>query len=61
MSACLRSFADHQDRGGRTVAGHVVLRGRSARDQGGGGVLDLHLVEEDVAVLGDFYVARAGD
>ena len=36
-----------------TITGDVILGGGRARDHASGGVLNLHLVEEDVAVFGE--------
>lgn len=37
----------------------VVLGGGGAGDERGRGVLDLHLVQQDIAVLGDLNLTRA--
>ena len=52
-------FADDEDVGGGAVARDVILRRGRPRDQGGRGMLNLHLVQQDVTVLGQFDVARA--
>ena len=57
----LHQLAHDEHRRGGAIAGDVVLRGRDARDHARGRVLDLHLVEEGVAVLGQLDVARARD
>lgn len=57
----LHEFADEQNVGGGAVACDVVLCGGGAGDHAGGGVLDLHFVEEDAAVLGEFDLSGAAD
>mmetsp|Transcript_45383 Transcript_45383/g.150482 ORF Transcript_45383/g.150482 Transcript_45383/m.150482 type:complete len:216 (+) Transcript_45383:2210-2857(+) len=57
----LHHLADDEDGGGGAVAGDVVLRGGDARNHARGRVLDLHLVQQRVPVLGELDVARAAD
>ena len=57
----LHELAHDEHRRRRAVAGDVVLRRRNACDHHGRRVLDLHLVEQRVAVLGELNVARARD
>ena len=47
----LEELPDEEDGGGGAVAGGIVLGGGGPGDEAGGGVLDLHLVEQHVAVL----------
>eukprot|EP00966_Prymnesium_polylepis_P265322 6129473-Prymnesium_polylepis.1 len=53
----LHELADNQHGGRGAVAGDVVLRGGDPRDHHRRRVLDLHLVEQRVAVLGQLDVA----
>mmetsp|Transcript_5410 Transcript_5410/g.16070 ORF Transcript_5410/g.16070 Transcript_5410/m.16070 type:complete len:288 (+) Transcript_5410:876-1739(+) len=55
----LHQFTDEHHSGGSAVPSDVVLGGRRACDHAGRGVLDLHLPEQHVAVLGDLDLARA--
>mmetsp|Transcript_12506 Transcript_12506/g.31646 ORF Transcript_12506/g.31646 Transcript_12506/m.31646 type:complete len:388 (+) Transcript_12506:2521-3684(+) len=57
----LQQLADHQHGGGRAVAGDVVLRHRRPRDHDGSRVLNLHLSQQHVAVLGELDVSSASD
>eukprot|EP00754_Rhynchopus_humris_P017203 Rhum_TRINITY_DN14549_c14_g1::Rhum_TRINITY_DN14549_c14_g1_i1::g.98893::m.98893 len=54
-------LANHNDGRRRAVAGLVVHRRGGARDEGGGGVLDLHLAEEHGAVLRHLDLAGTAD
>merc|ERR1719310_2452869 len=55
----LEELPDEQHSGGGSVPGGVVLSGGGAGDEAGSGVLDLHLVQQHVPVLGDLDVSRA--
>eukprot|EP00048_Salpingoeca_helianthica_P014740 m.223286 g.223286 ORF g.223286 m.223286 type:complete len:355 (-) comp16221_c0_seq1:23-1087(-) len=55
----LEQLADEQHVRGRAIARHVILRSGSTSNQRGSGVLDLHLLEQDHAVLGDLDVTSA--
>lgn len=57
----LQEFADEEDDARRTVSGHFVLSDGGPRNQSGGGVLDLHLGEEGLAVFGHLELACAVD
>jgi len=48
----LEHFTDEQHIRGGTITDNIVLGSRSTSNHGGCGVLDLHLVEQNVAVLG---------
>mmetsp|Transcript_4838 Transcript_4838/g.12157 ORF Transcript_4838/g.12157 Transcript_4838/m.12157 type:complete len:574 (-) Transcript_4838:48-1769(-) len=50
-------LAAEEDRGGRSVSRYLVLSSRRPRDQRGSGMLDLHLVKQNVAVLRQFDLA----
>jgi hypothetical protein len=54
-------LANEKDVGGGTVADDIVLGGGSAANHGGGRVLDLHLVQENAAVLGQLDLSGASD
>jgi len=54
-------LADEEHVGGGTVTDNIVLGGGSTADHGGGRVLDLHLVEQNSAVLGQLNLASATD
>mmetsp|Transcript_6999 Transcript_6999/g.17932 ORF Transcript_6999/g.17932 Transcript_6999/m.17932 type:complete len:368 (-) Transcript_6999:190-1293(-) len=55
----LQKFARQQHHGRRAVARDFVLRGGGARDHGRRRVHDLHLLQEDGAVLRELDLARA--
>jgi hypothetical protein len=57
----LHEVADDEDVGGGPIARHVVLRRRDPRDQARGRVLDHHLVQQRVAILGQLEIPRAAD
>jgi len=54
-------LTNEKDVGGGAVADDVVLGGGSAANHGGSGVLDLHLVQENAAVLGQLDLSGASD
>lgn len=57
---CLsQKFAGEQDGGGGAVTGDVVLSSCGSSNHNSCGVLDLHFVQENVAVLGDLDLAGA--
>jgi len=45
-------FSNKEDVGGGAIANNIVLSGGCTTDHSSSGVLDLHLVEENSAVLG---------
>ena len=47
-------FSDEEDVGGGAIANNVVLGGGCSGDHGRGRVLHLHLMQQDVTVLGQF-------
>ena len=47
--------------GGGTVTDDIILSGGSTADHGGSGMLDLHLVEEDAAILGQLDLSGAAN
>ena len=47
-------FSDEEHVGGGSVAYDVVLGGGCSRDHGSSWVLHLHLMQQDVSVLGQF-------
>mmetsp|Transcript_11307 Transcript_11307/g.30456 ORF Transcript_11307/g.30456 Transcript_11307/m.30456 type:complete len:387 (-) Transcript_11307:43-1203(-) len=55
----LEHFPDEQHGGRRAIAADVVLRRRGARDERRRRVLDLHLVQQHLAVLRQLDVSRA--
>lgn len=54
----LQQLSAEEDGGGRAVSGDVVLGCGGSGDHAGGGMLDLHLVEEDIAVFGELWGAN---
>ena len=46
-------LSNEENVGGGTITNDIVLSGGSATDHSSSGVLDLHLVEENVTILGD--------
>ena len=54
-------LTNEEDVGGGAVADDIILGGSGTADHGGGGVLDLHLVEENTAILGKFDLSGATD
>lgn len=55
----LQEFADKQHNRGRAVAADIVLSGRSSRDHDSSRVLNLHLAQQDVTVLGKLDLYRS--
>eukprot|EP00091_Calanus_sinicus_P009652 TRINITY_DN22491_c0_g1_i1.p1 TRINITY_DN22491_c0_g1~~TRINITY_DN22491_c0_g1_i1.p1 ORF type:complete len:131 (-),score=29.11 TRINITY_DN22491_c0_g1_i1:23-415(-) len=52
----LQELSNKEDSGGGSISGDVVLSCGSSGDQTGSWVLDLHLMEKDISVLGDLDV-----
>lgn len=57
----LQQLADENHCAGGSVASHVVLSSGGSGDERRRWMLDLHLVEQDIAVLGDFDVTGTRD
>ena len=57
----LEKFPNKKDNRGGAVANLIILRDRCTRNHSSRGILNLHLGEEDLAVLGHFDLACAID
>ena len=57
----LEKFPNKKDNRGGAVANLIILRDRCTRNHSSSGILNLHLGEEDLAVLGHFDLACAID
>ena len=54
-------FSDEKNVGGSSISNDIVLGGGSSTNHSGGGVLDLHLVEEDGSILGELDLTSSTD
>ena len=57
----LQHLPDKNNAAGSSVATNVILSGGCTGDHSGSGVLNLHLLKQGLAVLGDLHVATATD
>lgn len=54
-------FSSEENVGGGTISSDIILSGSGTTNHRGSGVLDLHLVEEDSSILGQFNLSSTTD
>jgi hypothetical protein len=55
----LQHLPDENNAASRSVAANIVLSSSGAGNHGGGGILNLHLMKQGLAIFGDFHITAA--